>query len=177
MEKKFIYEPTVRLYSAFYDSFGHNAIVKLKGFDFWFRGRSEMLVLNSNNEVFLELNPEKIYKIPGGSWQKDETHQEAAERETREEARIIVDNAIETISYAELREPSKWMLDNIPEQYIWRGYYSKVYIGRFKQRFNGYIDDIDKDSQASHGRFYNINKVWGLLKEPHKIALKNYLQS
>ena len=176
-DKTYFYEPTIRQYGAYYDMYGYNSIVKLKGFDFWFRGRSEMLVLNSKNELFLELDPEKVYKIPGGSLKKNETHQEAAERETMEESRILVDNVIEVLSYAELREPSKWMIENIPEQYIWRGYYQKVFISQFKQKYIGHIDEIDVDSQAENGRFYNIKKVWEILKEPHKIALKNYLQS
>ena len=173
-----IYEPTIRLYGSCTDLNGlYNALVKLKGFDFWFRGRSEMLVLNSNNEVFLELRKDKTYKIPGGSWDKNESYQSAAERETMEEARMIVKDVMESISYGEIREPSSWVYDKIPEKYIWHGYYTKLFIGRFDRRFNGHIDEHDLDSLERDGRFYNINKVWGLLKEPHKIALKNYLQS
>lgn len=155
----------------------YNSIVEVEGFKEKFRGRSEVLIIRGDY-VYLSFNKDG-YKIPGGSWDRNEDHMYAAKREAEEESRIIVKNIRSNGSYLEMYDkPKKWVLETIPKEYQWTGYYTELYIAEYDKRYTGYIADEDKDDIIKTGKFYKISEVYDKLNKYHQKALEPlYLSS
>ena len=148
----------------------YNSIVEVEGFKEKFRGRSEVLIIRGDY-VYLSFNKDG-YKIPGGSWDRNEDRMYAAKREAEEESRIIVKNIRSNGSYLEMYDkPKKWVLETIPKEYQWTGYYTELYIAEYDKRYTGYIADEDKDDIIKTGKFYKISDVYKKLNKYHQQAL------
>ena len=152
----------------------YNENIKIKGFDKWLRGRSELLIMDKD-KVYLKKD-NKGYSIPGGGWEKDEDHNLSAIRETNEEARIKVKNVSYVGSYASFFEPKDWVKERISEENWWYGEYTELYIGEYDGEFKGHVDKIDQDKAMESGKFYNIKSVYKDLISVHQEALDNIIK-
>ena len=182
---KVIYEPraTVDVYGYTHPKTGiYNACVKVEGIKKPLRGRSELMVFKDNT-VFMATkdNPDDTdtYRFPGGSWNEDENPMDAAIRETREEARIEVQDVKFCTTFLEVYDDAaNWVKKNIPEEHWWYGYYTCLYIGIYKGKYTGHIDEHDKDPKMIRlGKWYDIDKVYDKLPKHHQHAIDMYKRS
>ena len=182
---KVIYEPraTVDVYGYTHPKTGiYNACVKVEGIKKPLRGRSELMVFKDNT-VFMATkdNPDDTdtYRFPGGSWNEDENPMDAAIRETREEARIEVQDVKFCTTFLEVYDDAaNWVKKNIPEEHWWYGYYTCLYIGVYKGKYTGHIDEHDKDPKMIRlGKWYDIDKVYDKLPKHHQHAIDMYKRS
>lgn len=148
----------------------YNENVKIKGFDKWLRGRSELLIIDKG-KVYLKKDPKKGYSIPGGGWEKDEDHNLSAIRETNEEARIKVKNVNYVSSYVAYFPPKDWVKEKISEENWWYGEYIELYIGEYDGQYKGEVEKIDQDKAMESGKFYDIKSVYNDLIPVHQEAL------
>lgn len=127
---------------------GPNLYISLPehGKDRYFRIRCEMIVINDKGEVLVDRGrsfrrAELSYDFPGGGLEKGETVLESAIRETEEEARVIVQNPLDTgIYYAyEVPEDSKI-------NYGFWGVANFICVGNYSKKYTGYIKKDDRDS-------------------------------
>lgn len=157
----------------------YNAIAQVKGFNFKCRGRSELLVIKGDS-VYLAKDKSGLYgnySVPGGGWDLKEPHDVSAVREAEEEARLSTTNVQYGGNYlTEYAEPKKWVKENLPKKDQWRGYYTEVYIGEYTGKFNGHIDEEDKDDIINVGKFYPISEVRGILNPVHRRIIDAYIQ-
>lgn len=157
----------------------YNAIAQVKGYNFKCRGRSELLVIKGDS-VYLAKGKEGLYgnySVPGGGWDEKEPHDVSSIREAEEEARLSTKNVQYGGNYlTEYSEPHKWVQEKIPKKDQWRGYYTEVYIGEYTGKFNGHIDEEDKDDIINVGKFYPISEVRGILNPVHRRIIDAYIQ-
>lgn len=157
----------------------YNAIAQVKGYNFKCRGRSELLVIKGDN-IYLAKDKEGLYgnySVPGGGWDPKEPHDVSASREAEEEARLSTKNVQYGGNYlTEYPEPHKWVQEKIPKKDQWRGYYTEVYIGEYTGKFNGHIDEEDKDDIINVGKFYPISEVRDILNPVHRRIIDAYIQ-
>ena len=161
-----------------YDKRGiYNACVRVEGERRILRGRSEALVINGER-VYLWMKDDNTYELPGGSWDKNESHEDAAYRETKEEARFIVKDLFHIGNYLRMVDtPHKWVKENIPKKDWWYGYYTEVYIGTYDKPYTGYIAKEDQDEIVKKGEFYEIKKIYHKLKPIHQQAIDWYFRN
>lgn len=178
---KKIYEDNLHLekeYGILVDG-KYNAIAQVKGYNFKCRGRSELLVIKGDS-VYLAKGKEGLYgnyTVPGGGWDPKEPHDVSAIREAEEEARLSTKNVQYGGNYlTEYSEPHKWIQEKIPKKDQWRGYYTEVYICEYTGKFNGHIDEEDKDDIINVGKFYPISEVRGILNSVHRRIIDAYIQ-
>ena len=137
-----------------------------------FRGRVEVLVLK-DGKLFMYMKDNGRYRIPGGGFDKGVLNKDQAFIETKEEAKLIVDNIRFTgVAYTHIFE-DPWVEEGtIP----YDGNYNEVYIATYKEDYHGYIRKGLSDMELTNkGKFYNLDEVENFLKEPHKQALMNML--
>lgn len=141
-----------------------------------FRGRVEVLVLNEG-KLFMFLKDNKAYRIPGGGFDKGVLNIDQAFIETKEEAKLIIGNIRFTgVTYIYLYD-EKWPPKN-PNDIAHDGTYNEVYIADYKGDYEGYIRKGLSDMEMTNrGKFYDINEIKDILKEPHKQALNNMLMN
>jgi ribosomal protein S18 acetylase RimI-like enzyme len=152
----------------------YNVNVKIKGFNKWLRGRSELLVIK-DNKIYLKKDSKKGYSIPGGGWEENEDHNLSAIRETNEEAKIKVKNVNYVCSYAAYFPPKDWVKERISEENWWYGEYIELYIGEYDGEFKGKIEDIDKSDYMASGKFYDIKSVYKDLIPQHQKAIDDIM--
>ena len=91
--------------------------------------------------------------------------------ECKEEAKILVKNIQSTgITYKEITTPPKWAINS--QAVNWNGNFTEIYVAEYDKKYDGHIDKVDQDKFMASGRFYEINKVYPILKKEHKDALK-----
>ena len=152
----------------------YNACIKLKGYE-PLRARSEVIILNDKNQVYIPFNDDGTYELPGGSWNDGEDAMQAAIRETREEARINVKDVYEYLPCIEYYEPDEWQKKHIPEEMQWYGNFNQVYIAMYDSHYDGIVEKEDQDPIAEKGKFYNIKDIKDKLDPGHLIAIEAYL--
>ena len=152
----------------------YNENVKIKGFNKWLRGRSELLIIDKD-KLYLKKDSKKGYSIPGGGWEKDEDHNLSAIRETNEEARIKVKNVSYVCSYASFFDPKDWVKEKISEENWWYGEYTELYIGEYDGQYKGEVDKIDQDKAMESGKFYDIKSIYNDLIPVHQEALSSII--
>lgn len=156
----------------------YNAIVEIDGESARMRGRSELLIIN-NNMIYLSKSKKGLcgnYDVPGGGWNEGEDHSKSAIREAQEEARLKSKNVNYAGYYTVIYDqPHEWIRNKVDPKYQWRGYYTEVFIGEYAGRYNGKIDDIDKDELIDTGKFYPIEEVYDELHPIHQKAIDEYL--
>ena len=135
-----------------------------------YRGRVETLIVDEDNNVYLNMYNNGTYRIPGGSFEKGVFNINQAETEALEEAKIKCKNVHYTgIHY--IKNYDKQFKQE-PDKVHWCGTYNEVYLGEFDNYYNGSIKQKDSDiDMATNGKFYPINEVWDKLSKPHKEAL------
>ena len=152
----------------------YNENVKIKGFNKWLRGRSELLILDGD-KLYLKKDSKKGYSIPGGGWEKDEDHNLSAIRETNEEARIKVKNVNYVSSYVAYFPPKDWVKEKISEENWWYGEYIELYIGEYDGQYKGKVEKIDQDKAMESGKFYDIKSIYNDLIPVHQEALSDII--
>lgn len=181
MSKCKIENPEIDRIEYFKDSNGiSNAICYIKGDSRRFRGRSEGVIVKGN-KVFLYLKPDMTYKLPGGSWEPDESHEDSCKREIEEEVHMTVHSPVYTGAYISvydkndpnymgLKKPS-WVDEKIPKDKKWVGYFTEVYGCEYKGKYTGHVNDEDLDEIIRKGKWYLIEEVYNILLPIHKKAI------
>jgi len=139
------------------------AVVNIRGQ--WYRAKSEVLILNDNDEIFLAFKDANNYKIPGGGWDKNDIDEvDCVIRETLEEAHMKIKDIKYKTSYVERYEHSNGS---------WIGCYVKVFIARYDGKAKFHTDTVDVDKTIrKKGQWYKLKKVFDKLKAPHQEALR-----
>lgn len=154
-----------------------NALVKVENFDGYLRGRSEMILLSQDRKsVFLQLNKDGTYKVPGGGWNENEDHMLSAIRETQEEIHHKSRNVKYIGNYIEKYNNKKDYQKKIPMQYKWVGVFSEVYSGIDDGMYTKLVNKEDQDDMYWKGDFYDISEVESILLPIHKLAIKSQLE-
>ena len=135
-----------------------------------YRGRVEVLVVDQDQNIFLQMNGKNKYRIPGGSFEKDQDHRIQAYNEVLEEARIICENVTYTgIHY--IKEFNK-KFDKVPGMVTWDGTYNEIYVADYVDQYTGYIHPMNRDkSMAKEGKWYKYKDVKNILSKEHNEAL------
>lgn len=160
----------------------YNACVRVKGINKPLRGRSELMIFK-DDKVFLCIKDRPddtdTYRLPGGSWNENENPMDAAIRETREEARIEVQDVKYCSTFIEVfDDAAEWVKKNIPEDKWWYGYYTMLYIGVYRGKYTGHIDKHDQDPKMIRlGKWYDIDSVYNKLPPHHQNAIDMYRRS
>lgn len=129
---------------------------------------------NRELQVYLRLNDDNTYRIPGGSVTKGISDKKQAYLECKEEARIIVKDMEYTgIHYIREFENCNEIGCNEPDKLLnfikWHGTYNKVYIGFFETEYHGDIKRIDQDNDMyNNGKFYLIKDILPIINDNHK---------
>lgn len=133
-----------------------------------YRERCEALIIKEN-QVFLNIR-RNGYKLPGGSTERYKTIEEQLAAECREEARINIRDPKYIASYISYWDKPPVYLDENAKKY--EGKYTHSYLAYYSSRYNGFIDEHDKDEDMYlNGKFYNIPDVFHLLRKEHKTAI------
>ena len=152
----------------------YNSCVLIQGYDKPLRGRSEMLIIKGKS-LFIQLKDNDEYRLPGGTWNKNENSKDAAIRETQEEVKLNVKNVKYKGRYSEIGNVPDWVRDSIDKKDWWYGYYTEVFVGEYDGKYHGYIADEDKDDMYKKGKFYPINLIYDRLKPIHKRILTDII--
>ena len=138
-----------------------------------FRGRVEVLILK-DGKLFMYMKENGNYRIPGGGFDKGVLNKDQAFIETKEEAKIIIDNIrYSGVTYTRLYD-DVWI--NNDNEIPYDGNYSEVYVATYKGEYEGYIRKGLSDMELTNkGKFFELSEVENLLREPHKQALINVL--
>lgn len=165
-----------------------NACINHREYSKPMRARSSMLILKEvGGKLYVYLRKNKgtdlkangKYSAPGGGWNKSETPMDAAIREAQEEARINVDRVRFCGTLIEYHDTvAKWVKDNVenPNDW-WYGYYSKIYVGFYAGKYNGKIEERDKESSfIKDGNFYLYDDVVYDIPGPYAEAIDLYIQ-
>lgn len=167
------------------DSIGReNACVKYKGISKPLRGRSELLILKGDS-VYLVVGKKGFsstkyltYEVPGGAWDKGESHDLSAKREAKEEALITTQGEPfyggKYIVYE--KKPRAWVIAHVKRSNWWYGYYTEVYVAEYGGKYTGKVKEEDKEPVMTTGKFYKIDEVYDKLHDTHKEAIDNYIK-
>ena len=163
---------------GYYDSNGvWNSIKVFNNDPHIYRVRVETLIIKDGRFIFLKFLPssqknhtKRTYLIPGGSISKNNSNINQARNECIEEARIIIKNIHETgIIYKEYVAPPQWAISS--QAVNWNGNITEVYVAEYDRRYNGHINKIDEDKFIASGKFYDLNKVFHILRKEHRDAI------
>lgn len=177
----------IKFLEALSDHEDTHPIVKIAGIDTWLRARSEILVVSEMGEIYITRKKNGlcadaaasglIYDVPGGGWQDGEDHVVTAMREAQEEARLNCKNPMYVGAYAVVRPKAHpWVQEHVPEEYIWKGYYSEVFIATYYGNYTGDIADRDLDPGMASGEWVKIDQVIDQLCPVHQEAIKKYFK-
>ena len=164
-----------------------HSIIKLSSNDEWMRKRAEMIMLRENNNGHLEIFLQKKemyggalqFKLPGGSVDAGETFKDAAIRECKEESLCCVDEStvIGTVGYKfsyiiDCDDYHPWVAKNIPEEYRWKAYFTKVFAAYYSKEYTGVVADADRDDIATEGKWYLLTpEIERMLLPVHRDAI------
>jgi len=160
---------------GYYDIDGiWNSIVKVG--DKIYRGRVETFVFDGDKVYLRKSKSGYHYSIPGGSWDKYLSHQDQAQAEVKEEARILCENIQYTgITYIDEHDRPEKQQDG----YIyWDGNYNEVYVAEYAGPYVGEIHPLNKDNRfTKYGDFYPIKDIIPILNPHHRKIFKEYEES
>lgn len=175
----------VKYLKSFSDHEDTHPIVKVAGIDTWLRARSEILIIG-DGKLYISKKRKGlcseasdsgfIYDVPGGGWQEDEDPYVTARREAEEEAHITTQLVQACGSYAVIRiKAHPWVQEHVPEEYIWKGYYTRIFVGEFAEVYTGKVDPRDEDPEIADGEWVDLSEIMELLSPAHQKALKAYI--
>jgi 8-oxo-dGTP pyrophosphatase MutT (NUDIX family) len=151
-----------------------NSIERINGKNY--RQRVEALVFNDKGQVLLS-SKKPDYKIIGGSTEPDITMEQAVYKEGKEEARIkIKDIKYTNIMYSDKLRPNHWLNDISDIKY--EGFTTYIFVGKYVGEFKGTVKDHDTDDKIKDSKWYDIDEVYSILREPHKKVIdqmKDYI--
>lgn len=168
----------------FFDNNGiYNAYVEVNNEKY--RVRSEVLILK-NKKVYLKKSKEmnqyfRNYKIPGGSIEPNYGIIKTAEKEAKEESRIIIKDC----HCINLSKPIIKKYEKIPEWHktiLWKngfkyaGYVTFVCVAKYHDRYNGYIKKEDQEEEMLKGKWYDYLNDNSIIEE-HKKAIELYIKN
>lgn len=135
------------------------------------RGRVETLVLK-DGKLFMLLTGDTHYKIPGGGFDREVLNKYQAFIETKEEAKIIIENIrFSGVTYTHIYDE---IWSHSPDEIPYDGTYNEVYVATYKGEYEGYIrKGLSDKNMTNNGDFYDLDMVKHILREPHKQALEN----
>ena len=139
-----------------------------------YRGRVEVFVIDQDQNIFMQITGKKKYRLPGGSFEKDEDHRIQAYNEVLEEARIICENVTYTgVHYIKTFDKK---IDKKPGMVTWDGTYNEVYVADYVDQYTGYIHPMNRDkTMYKEGKWYKYRDVENMLSKEHKEALGSVL--
>ena len=168
----------IRKNGGYYDINGLWNSIMITNDNKFLRERVETFIFkidqNRELQVYLRLNDDNTYRIPGGSVTKGIPDKKQAYLECKEEARIIVKDMEYTgIHYIREFENCNEIGYNEPDKMLnfikWHGTYNKVYIGFFEAEYHGDIKRIDQDNDMyNNGKFYLIKDILSIINDNHK---------
>jgi ADP-ribose pyrophosphatase YjhB (NUDIX family) len=136
-----------------------------------YRQRVEALVFNDKGEILLSDNSEN-YKVLGGSTEKGMTMEQALMKEANEEALISIEN----LEFANIRYTLKFdrYWKEVYRYYTkteFEGAMSYVYTAKYAGDFGGKIREVDKDKDVAKSKWFKVEDVYHILREPHRIII------
>ena len=140
------------------------------------RDRVEVLVIKDNNKLFMRMHGGGKYRVPGGGCEHSRTKVQQAIEETKEEARILINNVRDTgIEFNKIYnvpvDKAKLEGDKAGN-ILWYGNHTTLFIADYDSEYYGDIKKIDQDPDLTkYGDFYPIDIVWNMLKDEHREAL------
>ena len=134
-----------------------------------FRARVEVFIFNDKNEIYMVTYKGGKYRIPGGGIEKDRSLKYQVEKESEEEARIVLGKIEYTgISYFKIFGDDKYKNCKVN----WDGVFNKVYVANFKDWYRGSIKESVKDyDMCNLGKFVPFERAVNVLNHFHKKAL------
>ena len=166
-KKKLTMDKVVRD-KGYYDIHNNwNSITTLKEYpNKYFRERVEVLIFNKNKQIFL-CKEKGYFRVPGGSVERYVSNRKQVAMESKEEARIIIQNVRHSgVNYTRLFS-HKFIPHN--SSIYWDGVYNHVYYAEYKSMYDGKIKKSLKDNfMYNNGRFYDAHKVFPYLKPEYK---------
>lgn len=155
---------------GYYDVLGNwNSILTFEEYpDKLFRGRVEVIILNSKNDIYMVQYPD-TYRLPGGSLERDRSQKYQVEKESEEEAGIRLGRIYSTgVSYFKFFK-NKYNDCNIH----WDGTYTTVYVANFKSWYYGHVRSCLRDNgMYNYGKFVPFEKAVNILIPEHLQALE-----
>ena len=159
-----------------------NSYVEIKGKKY--RVRSEIMILNDKNEVYMqeisEAEKKKTgfdYYLPGGSLEPGISIVGQSLKEAKEETKLIIKDCRYTgVRYVfEFKEFPKQHIEKFhPYGLIYYGSITYVTAGRVDKHYSGYVKVEDRQpDMLNKGKFVPTSK----LNKLHKKALKMYFES
>ena len=143
------------------------------------RDRVEVLVIKDNNKLFMRMHGGGKYRVPGGGCEHSRTKVQQAIEETKEEARILINNVRDTgIEFNKIYnvpgEKAKLEGDKAGN-ILWYGSHTTLFIAEYDSEYYGDIKKIDQDPDLTkYGDFYPLDIVWNMLREEHREALTKF---
>lgn len=146
-----------------------HSIIKLSSNNEWMCKRAEMIMLRerNNGQIEIFLQKKEMYggllqvKFPSGSVDDGETFKDTAIRECKEESLCCVDEKtiVGDVGYKysyiiECDDYHPWVAKNIPEEYRWKTYFTKVFAAYYSKEYTGVVADADRDDIATEGKWY-----------------------
>lgn len=132
----------------------------------YFRERVEVLIFNEKKQIFL-CKEKGYYRVPGGSVERYVSNRKQVAMESKEEARIEIQNIHHSgINYIRLFS-HKFVPYN--SSIYWDGVYNHVYYAEYKSEYTGNIKRSLKDNfMYNNGQFYDTFKIYPYLKPEYK---------
>lgn len=162
-------------YNVVSDDGANNACIRVPGYLKPFRGRSTAMIFK-DGKIFARRLPDGEFEFPGGGWEPNENPVDAAIREAKEEARIIVKNPKFAGVYKEYYDQVRdWVKEHVddPDKW-WYGYYSVIFTLDYDSDYTGDVADIDKDIIGTEGQWWDIDEVLPYVPEEYKKAIIHY---
>jgi len=144
-----------------------NSITTIRDYpNMYFRERVEVLIFNKKKQIFL-CKEKGYFRVPGGSVERKVSNRKQVMMESREEARIEIENVRHTgINYIRIFSHKFIPFGSL---IYWNGVYNHVYIADYKGKYTGPIKKSLKDNTMyNYGRFYDTYKVYPYLKPEYK---------
>lgn len=159
-------------YGGYYDVNNNwNSIVEVEGYPGKiFRGRVEVFLFK-DDKVYIDLSSNNRYRIPGGSFDINKTHEGQVFDEIKEETKIISKNIIYTgLSYVNMFDHA---CKRSRYRMSWDGTYNEVYLAEYNRSYNGFIrKSVYDKNMHKNGGFYSLYDIVSILKPEHICALR-----
>jgi len=158
-----------------------DSYVKCDKSDKLLRGRSEIIIVNDEEEILVNLRKgfekKREYDFPGGGWNEGEDHMATAIREAQEEVHQNVKDVEYFGSYVNRRKKiPHWMRENYPKDKWWYGHYNELYVGRWNGNYTGYVKPEDEETHFDTLGWVKISNIYHDLHPVHQQALQKYLR-